>query len=140
MCKNMAQSPKTTGQHVPATIIGPSHHGDNYIYLRHMRNGKEIEHNAAFHKLLVPICSPSPSAYEGSPPRGRSMSRSASAPVHANPAPAAALPIGPELATTKDGIPYYMDHTRGITTWGHPELPPFPSPPSAAKAVKPADK
>ena len=99
---------RSTREHAPATIIGPSCHGDNYIHLKYMRNGKEIEHNAAFDKVLFPIRSPSPSPCEGSPTRGRSPTCSPSPPVSAGPAPAAALPVGWELATTKDGIPYYM--------------------------------
>ena len=50
-----------------ANIFGPSHHGDNYIHLKYMRNGKDIEHNAAFDKVLCPIRGPSPSPPEGSP-------------------------------------------------------------------------
>ena len=60
---------RSTGEHVPANIFGPSHHGDNYIHLNYMRNGKEIEHNAAFDKVLFPIRSPSPSPSEGFPTR-----------------------------------------------------------------------
>ena len=47
---------RSTWEHVPTTIIGPSCHGDNCIYLRYMmRNGKEIEHNAAFDEVLFSI-------------------------------------------------------------------------------------
>ena len=60
---------QSTGGHASATIIGPSHHGDNYIHLKYMRNGKEIEHNAAFDKVLFPIRSTSPSPSERSPTR-----------------------------------------------------------------------
>ena len=60
---------QSTGEHVSARIFGPSCHGDNYIHLKYMRSGKEIEHNAAFDKVLFPICSPSPSPSEGSPTR-----------------------------------------------------------------------
>ena len=52
-----------TGEHVSANIFGPSRDGDNYIHLKDMRNGKEIEHNAAFDKVLFPIRSPSPSPH-----------------------------------------------------------------------------
>ena len=52
-----------------ANIFGSSRHGDNYIHLKYKRNGKEIEHNAAFEKVLFPIRSPSPSPSEGSPTR-----------------------------------------------------------------------
>ena len=52
-----------------ANIFGPSCHGDNYIHLKYMRNGKEIEHKAAFDKVLFPIRSPSPSPCEGSSTR-----------------------------------------------------------------------
>ena len=58
---------RSTGEHVSAHIFCPSRHGDNYIHLKYMRNGKEIEHNAAFDKVLFPIRSPSPSPSEGSP-------------------------------------------------------------------------
>ena len=58
---------RSTGEHVSANIFCPSRHGDNYIHLKYMRNGKEIEHNAAFDKVRFPICSPSPSPSEGSP-------------------------------------------------------------------------
>ena len=134
---------RSTGEHVPATIIGPSRHGDNYIHLKYMRNGKETEHNAVFDKVLFPIHSPPPSPSEGSPTRGRSPTRSPSPRVRAGLAPVVALPVGWELATTKDGIPYYMDHNRGITTWERLELPAYPGPPGAAKPLKhrlPADK
>ena len=60
---------RSTGEHVSANIFGPSRHGDNYIHLKYMRNGKEMEHNAAFDKVLFPIRSPSPSPSEGSPTR-----------------------------------------------------------------------
>ena len=52
---------RSTGEHVSANIFGSSGYGDNYIQLKYMRNGKEIEHNAAFDKVLFPIRSPSPS-------------------------------------------------------------------------------
>ena len=58
---------QSTGEHVSATIIGPSRHGHNYIHLKYTRNGKEIEHKAALDKVLFPICSLSPSPSEGSP-------------------------------------------------------------------------
>ena len=58
---------RSTGEHVSANIFGPSRHGDNYIPLKYMRNGKEIEHNAAFDKVLFPIRSPSPSPSKGFP-------------------------------------------------------------------------
>ena len=60
---------RSTGEHASATIIGPSRHGHNYIHLKYMRNGKEIEHNAAFDKVLFPIRSLSPSPSDGSPTR-----------------------------------------------------------------------
>ena len=60
---------QSTGEHASATIIGPSRHGDNYIHLKYMQNGKEIEHTAALDKVLIPICSLSPSPSEGSPTR-----------------------------------------------------------------------
>ena len=60
---------QSTGEHVSANIFGPSRHGGNYIHLKYMRNGKEIEHNAAFDKVLLPIRSPSPSPSKGSPTR-----------------------------------------------------------------------
>ena len=60
---------QSRGEHVSANIFGPSCHGDNYIHLKCMRNGKEIEHNAAFDKMLFPIRSPSPSPSRGSPTR-----------------------------------------------------------------------
>ena len=59
---------RNTGEHSPATIIGPSRHGENDIYFRYMQNEKEIEHNAAFDKVLFQIRSPSFSASQGSPP------------------------------------------------------------------------
>ena len=60
---------QSTGEHVSANFFGPSRHGDNYIHLKYMRNGKEIEHNATFDKVLFPIRSPSPSPSEGAPTR-----------------------------------------------------------------------
>ena len=58
---------RSTGEYVSAKIFRPSRHGDNYIHLKYMRNGKEIEHNTAFDKVLFPIRSPSPSPSKGSP-------------------------------------------------------------------------
>ena len=58
---------RSTGEHASATIIGPSCHGDKYINLKYMRNGTEIEHNAAFDKVLFPIRSPSPSHLRAPP-------------------------------------------------------------------------
>ena len=116
---------RSTEEHALATIIAPSRHGDNYIHLKYTRYGKEIEHNAAFDRLLFPIRIPLPSPFEGSPTCGRSPTRSPSPPVRTGPAPATALPVGWELATTMDGIPYYMDHNRGITTWERPQLPAY---------------
>ena len=52
-----------------ANIFGPSRHVDNHIHLKYMRNGREIEHNAAFDEVLFAIRSPSPSPSEGSPTR-----------------------------------------------------------------------
>ena len=49
---------QSTGEHVSAHIFRPSRHGDNYIHLKYTRNGKEIEHNAAFDKVRFAICSP----------------------------------------------------------------------------------
>ena len=60
---------RSTREHVLANIFGPSCHGDNYIHLKDMRHGKEIEHNAAFDKVLFPIRSPSPSPSKGFPTR-----------------------------------------------------------------------
>ena len=51
------------------------------------------------------------------------------APFRASLAPLAPLPFGWDLATTAEGTPYYFDHNRGITTWEHPELPPYPTAP-----------
>ena len=52
---------------LPIYFFYPSRHADKYIHLEYMRNGKEIEHNAAFDKVLFPIRSPLPSPSEGSP-------------------------------------------------------------------------
>ena len=60
---------RSTGEHVSANIFGPSRNGDNYIHLKDMRNGREIEHNPAFDKVLFPIRSPSPSPSKGPPTR-----------------------------------------------------------------------
>ena len=50
----------STEEHVSANFFfpGPSHHGDNDIHLKSMRNGKGIEHDAAFDEVLFPIHSP----------------------------------------------------------------------------------
>ena len=60
---------RSTREHVSATIIGPSRHGHNHIHLKYTRNGKGIEHNAAFDEVLFPIRSLSPSPSEHSPTR-----------------------------------------------------------------------
>ena len=101
---------RSIGEHAPATIVGPSTCGDDFIHLKYMRNGHELEHHAPFDRVLFPICSPSPSpsaaSSEASPTRGRSPTRTASPTGRASPAPPAPLPIGWELATTAAGIPY----------------------------------
>ena len=48
----------STGEHAPATIIGRSIRGDDFINLKYTRNGHEIEHNAPFEPVLFPIRSP----------------------------------------------------------------------------------
>ena len=60
---------RSTREHVSANIFGPSRYGDKYIHLKDMRNGKEIEHNAAFEEVLFPIRSPLPSPSKGPPKR-----------------------------------------------------------------------
>ena len=52
---------RSTGEHAPATIIGCSTCGEDFIHLKYMRNGHEIEHHAPFDCVLFPIRSPSPS-------------------------------------------------------------------------------
>eukprot|EP00670_Eutreptiella_braarudii_P022806 CAMPEP_0174346394 /NCGR_PEP_ID=MMETSP0811_2-20130205/2103_1 /TAXON_ID=73025 ORGANISM="Eutreptiella gymnastica-like, Strain CCMP1594" /NCGR_SAMPLE_ID=MMETSP0811_2 /ASSEMBLY_ACC=CAM_ASM_000667 /LENGTH=48 /DNA_ID= /DNA_START= /DNA_END= /DNA_ORIENTATION= len=34
---------RSTGEHAPATIVGPSKHGDDFIHLKYTRNGHELE-------------------------------------------------------------------------------------------------
>ena len=82
---------RSTGEHAPATIIGRSTRGDDFIHLKYMRNGHEIEHHAPFDRVLFPIRSPSPSpsaaGSEASGTRGRSPTRSGPPPVRVGPAP-----------------------------------------------------
>ena len=49
---------QSNGEHVSANIFGPSCHEDKCIHLKYMRNGKEIEHNAAFDKVLFSFAAP----------------------------------------------------------------------------------
>ena len=39
---------RSTGEHAPATILGLSTRGDDFIHLKYMRNGHELEHHAPF--------------------------------------------------------------------------------------------
>ena len=52
---------RPTGEHAPATIISCSTCGEDFIHLKYMRNGHEIERHAPFDCVLFPIHSPSPS-------------------------------------------------------------------------------
>ena len=52
---------RSTGEDAPATIIGCSTHGEDFIHLKNMRDGHEIEHHAPFDRVLFLIRSPSPS-------------------------------------------------------------------------------
>mmetsp|Transcript_72063 Transcript_72063/g.120885 ORF Transcript_72063/g.120885 Transcript_72063/m.120885 type:complete len:97 (-) Transcript_72063:41-331(-) len=63
---------RSTGEHVSATIIGPSTRGDDFFHVKYMRNGHELEHHAPMDRVLFPIRSPSPEPSEPSPKRGRS--------------------------------------------------------------------
>ena len=40
------------GEHAPASNIDSSRHGDAYIHLKYTCGGKEIEHKAAFDRML----------------------------------------------------------------------------------------
>ena len=51
----------STGEHVPATIIGRSTCGDDVIHLKYMWNGHEIEHHVPVDRVPSPIRSPSSS-------------------------------------------------------------------------------
>ena len=37
---------RSTGEHVPATIIGPSTLGEDVFHMKYTRNGHELEHHA----------------------------------------------------------------------------------------------
>ena len=63
---------RSTGEHVSATIIGPSTRGDDFFHVKYMRNGHELEHHAPMDRVLFPMRSPSPEPLEPSPKRGRS--------------------------------------------------------------------
>ena len=39
---------RSTGEQAPATIIGRSTRGEDFIHLKYMRNGHELEHHAPF--------------------------------------------------------------------------------------------
>ena len=98
-----------------------------------------------FDRVLFPIRSPSPSPLEAgseaSGTRGHSPTRSGSPTVREGPPPPAPLPFGGELATIAEGILYYLDHNRGITTWERPQLPPYPiAPPKPPKHCLPVAK
>ena len=119
----------TNNDFVPARVLGPSKRGEQYIHIVYERNGHKQEHHAPLERVSFPIRSPSPSDGAPSPPlsheRGRSPTRSTTPAARCGPAPAAPLPMGWELRTTKDGIPYYVDHVRGATTWERPVLPSY---------------
>ena len=91
---------RSTGEHVSATIIGPSTRGGDFFHVKYMRNGHELEHHAPVDHVLFPIRRPSPKPSQPSPKRGRSSTRSESPPVRASPAPAAPLPLGWKLRTS----------------------------------------
>ena len=55
---------RSTGEQVPATIIGRSTRRDDFIHLKYMRNGHEVEHHAPLDCVLFSIGSPSPSPSE----------------------------------------------------------------------------
>ena len=60
---------------------------------------------------------------------------------HVVPPPGSCGPFGWELATTAEGILYYLDHNRGITIWERPQLPPYPAaPPKPPKHCLPVAK
>ena len=46
---------RSTGEHAPATIVGPSTRGDDFIHLKYMPNGHELEHHAPFDHVLLPV-------------------------------------------------------------------------------------
>ena len=55
---------QSTGEHAPATLVGPSMRGDDFIHLSYTRNGHELEHHTPFDRVCFPIRSPSPSPSE----------------------------------------------------------------------------
>jgi len=46
---------RTTAEHVPATIIGPSTHGDEFFHVKYMQNGHDIDHHAPLDCVVFPI-------------------------------------------------------------------------------------
>ena len=62
----------STGEHAPATIVGPSTGGDGCFHVKYMRNGHELEHHAPMDRVLFAIRSPSSKPSEASPARGGS--------------------------------------------------------------------
>jgi hypothetical protein len=127
---------RSTGEQAPATVIGRSTCGEDFIHLKHMRNGQELEHHASVDRVLFPMRSPSQSpseaGSEASGTQGRSPTRSDPPPGSSWSWPLAPLPFGWELATTAKGTPYYLDHNQRMTTWERPELPPYPTAPKCA--------
>ena len=48
---------RSTGEHAPATIISRSTRGEDFIHLKDMRSGHEIENHAPFdHVLFLILC------------------------------------------------------------------------------------
>ena len=54
----------STGEQTLATVIGCSTGGENFIHLKYVRNGHELEHHAPFDRVLFPRYNPSPSPSE----------------------------------------------------------------------------
>ena len=49
---------RSTGEHAPATIVGPSTRGDDFIHLKYMRNGHEWTSFTSPKILLMTVLSP----------------------------------------------------------------------------------
>ena len=66
---------RSSGDHLAATITGPSQNGDQYLAIRYLRHGAYVEHTCALVTSIErPIRTPSPLVRSPSPSRSRSRS------------------------------------------------------------------
>ena len=106
-----------TGELVPATILGPSDDGDDFVRLKYSRNGRDYENPCApLRAVQFHLRSPSPMSSTSSEetPQLTSRGRPTSVPSHSS------LPPGWQQRRTPDGRVFYVNHTKRETQWEEP--------------------